>query len=127
MHLEIRREIRQGFGAILERPELRALLDAETRAMVGRVIEHDIGFEAQLGCRGVEAYNRDTVAEDVMNPVNVGGHRVDLQLGTQQSLLLAVAWPKQQPMLTEADRLRIIIGRRVPDTQDCHLSPRDLL
>jgi len=56
-----------------------------------------------------------------MDPPHCAWSRTDLDPGIKESLIIAIAWSKHDPVLAERDRLPVSIRRYVPDCEKGHL------
>src|SRR5689334_16606091 len=84
------------------------------------MVETDRALEPQFLSPAREAGDRDAIAEDVVDPAQLGWFWRDHEPRLEQLLVVAVARPEHHPMLAKRDRLLVGIGRHVPDGQKSH-------
>jgi hypothetical protein len=59
-----------------------------------------------------------------VDPSHLARSRINVDPGVQEPLIIAVAGPEHDPVLTEGDRLLVAVGRDVPDREKSHLMRR---
>src|SRR3974390_223799 len=60
------------------------------------------------------------ISEDIPRPGKLAWLRRDFKLGFEYLLVLIVAWTQHDSVLAECDRLPIVVGRNVPDSENRH-------
>ncbi len=68
------------------------------------MVKADAGFEAQFRGRVRNFNERDTIAEDVVDPADIAGFRIDRQGRGEKPLVVAVPRPEHQPMFAKVHR-----------------------
>jgi hypothetical protein len=84
------------------------------------VVEPDVAFEAQLVAWLVEIRHGHAVAEYIVQPAHVGRLWRDTHLRFKQFLVVAVARPEHQPVLTKRHRPPVAVSRDVADGEQGH-------
>jgi hypothetical protein len=88
------------------------------------MIKADVALEPQLGCLFGEPRNGNTVSEDIVDPAHCAWSRINVDPGIQEPLIVAIAGPEHDPVLTEGDWLLVAVGRDVPNREKRHLMRR---
>ena len=88
------------------------------------MVEADVALEPKLGRLVREARDGDAVAEDIVDPPQSARRGIYLDPGVEEPLIIAVARPEHDPVLTEGDWLLVAVGRDVPDREKRHLIRR---
>src|SRR6516164_702557 len=81
-------------------------------------------LKAQLACSCVELRQCYTITERVVNPADTDRLWGDGQPGVDQSLIVAVAWPKHHAMLAKCDTPPITVRGDMTNREDCHNKAR---
>jgi hypothetical protein len=68
----------------------------------------------------VKAGNGNKIAENVVQPADLGRFGNDRQGFVEYFLIIAVAWPKHHAMCAKADRHAIAVNRDMSNCQDRH-------
>ena len=96
------------------------ILELELERVDGRVIKPDPALEAKLLGSVREACDRDAVPKHIVHPMQRRRFGRDGDGGLDQPLVVAVARPEHDPMLTKCDWLAIAVGCDVADREDRH-------
>src|SRR5580704_16399066 len=78
----------------------------------------------RLGPTG-KVRDRHVIAEDVPDPTQFGRPWRYLELELQHPLIMAFQRPQHHPVLTEGDRLLILIRGDMPYRENRHFCPND--
>src|SRR5258708_3497505 len=84
------------------------------------MVQGDRADEAELARPPREASDGHAIAEDVVNPAQIGGLGRDLDLRLQQLLVIAVARPEHDPMLAQRHGLSIAVDGRMSHGDQGH-------
>ena len=107
-------------GAVGERVSSRIFLDLKIEDFGRGLLETNHAFEAQLLSSPAEPGNGNAVAENVVDPSDIGGFRRDHQLSLEQFLVVVVARPQHHAVLAECDGLLVAVNSKVFDGKDGH-------
>src|SRR5271166_190677 len=93
-------------------------------AKVGRrVVETNIADKAKLASPVCEMGGRHVIAEAILRPGKLPRPWCDFELCFNYLLIVVVARTQHHPVLTEGDRLIIVICRNVSDAENRHCRP----
>jgi hypothetical protein len=84
------------------------------------VIEMNFAFEAELGRLSGEPCDRNTIAEGIMKPPELGGMGLNTQSSINQALIVAVPRAEHHPMFTERNGLLVPIRGDMTHGENCH-------
>jgi hypothetical protein len=88
-----------------------------------RVVETYGAFEAKLRGPICETGGCDMISEDILRPGKLAWLRRDFERDFEYLLVLIVTRTQHDPVLTECDRLLIVVGRNVSDRENRHCGP----
>src|SRR5450631_660349 len=103
----------------------RVFLDAEVGSILRRVLKPNDRLECQRRCQRLcrEVDQRQAIAENVVNPPNLGWTGRDLESAIQQVLVKTVPRPEHQLMRAWPHRLLVLVCRRVMNGENRHGGP----
>jgi hypothetical protein len=84
------------------------------------VLQRDVALDAKASCISGEVRDRDAIVEDIVNPAQTLGPRIDVERRLEKPLIVAVARAQHHPVLRQANGLGVGVGRDVFDCQNCH-------
>src|SRR5580704_7224073 len=94
-------------------------------AKVGRrMVETNSADEAQLAGPVVKMCGRHVIAEAIPRPSQLLRPGRNFEFCCNHLLIVVVAWTQHHPVLTECDRLFIMISRNVSDVANRHCHPK---
>lgn len=76
-------------------------IDLKIESDVRRMFQANMTLKAQLHCWFGDLHDRNTIAEDVMDPADKPWSWIDNKRGLKKALVETVTRTKHQPMLTE--------------------------
>jgi len=112
---DARLEIRKLVRIVVERMQLRVLINLEIGRFLRRVVKSNEALDVEVGAAGVEIEKRDAITKDVVNPPQTDRLRRNRQMRLQQALIEAIARTKKQPMPAKTHRPLVPILGQVPD------------
>jgi hypothetical protein len=83
--------------------------------------------ETQGLCPTGKVRDGHVIAENVPDPTQFGRPWRNLELELQQPLIMAFQRPQHHPVLSKGDRLLILIRGDMPNRENRHFCPNDLL
>ena len=107
-------------GRIGEGIEPGIVLDIDVLELGGTMLQPDDAPYLQRSGAAIEGRDRDRIAEDVLQPPQIGSRWLDIEPGLDQMLVVTLAWPHHDAMFAERHRLAIRIGRDVRERQKGH-------
>jgi hypothetical protein len=84
------------------------------------VFQRDIALDPKASCIFREVRNRNAIIEDVVNPAYALGSGFNIEGCVEKPLIIAVARAEHHPMLPQANRHDIGVGRDMFHSQNCH-------
>ena len=117
------RETRPIFRPVGKRIGPGKILDISFGEAGRRVLETNGAFEAKLRGPVCETSGCDMISEDIPRPGKLAWLGRDFELGLEYFLVLVVTRTQHDPVLAECDRLLIVVGRNVPDSENRHCGP----
>src|ERR1700722_2674783 len=88
------------------------------------MVETNSADKAQLAGPVAEMRGRHVIAEAIPRPSQLPRFWRDVEFRCNHRLIVVVAWPQHHPVLTECDRLIIMISRNVSDVANRHFHPK---
>src|ERR1700720_2260685 len=88
------------------------------------MVETNSADKAQLAGPVAEMSGRHVIAEAIPRPSQLPRFWRDVEFCFDDPLIVVVAWPQHHPVLTECDRLFIMISRNVSDAENRHCHPK---
>src|ERR1700730_13407080 len=88
------------------------------------MVEPNSADKAKLAGPVAEMSGGYVIAEGIPRPSPLLRSGGDFEFRCNHLLIVVVAWPQHHPVLTECDRLVIMIGRNVSDVANRHCRPK---